>query len=90
MTRLSSDMLDELQPFLDRPGAAAAAKDAELRELWRTIGVAVVAIVLAVALFINIRVTIERYRFERQGQLLQIRRGVAAKERAGKPTGFQY
>jgi hypothetical protein len=57
LTRLSSDMLDELQPFLDRPGAATATKEAELRELWRTIGVAVVAVVLAVALFVNIRVT---------------------------------
>jgi hypothetical protein len=57
LTRLSSDMLDELQPFLDRPGTPT--RDAELRELWRTIGVAVVAVVLAVALFINIRVTMK-------------------------------
>jgi hypothetical protein len=57
LTRLSSDMLDELQPFLDRPGAGA--RDSEMRELWRTIGLAVVAVVLAVALFINIRVTIK-------------------------------
>jgi hypothetical protein len=57
LTRLSSDMLDELQPFLDRPGTPT--RDAELRELWRTIGVAVLAVVLAVALFINIRVTMK-------------------------------
>jgi hypothetical protein len=57
LTRLSSDMLDELQPFLDRPGAGT--KDADIRDLWRTIGLAVVAVVLAVALFINIRVTIK-------------------------------
>src|SRR6266446_742317 len=59
LTRLSHDMLDELQPFLDRPGTASATKEAELRELWRTIGVAVVAVVLAVALFLNIRVTMK-------------------------------
>ncbi|HZE63239.1 MAG TPA: hypothetical protein VE056_05135 [Pyrinomonadaceae bacterium] len=59
LTRLSSDMLDELQPFLDRPGTASPTKEAELRELWRTIGVAVVAVVLAVALFLNIRVTMK-------------------------------
>ena len=58
-TQLSSDMLDELQPFLDRPGTNTPAKEAELRQLWRTIGVAVVAVVLAVALFINIRVTMK-------------------------------
>ncbi len=57
LTQLSSDMLDELQPFLDRPGAATATKEVELRELWRTIGIAVVAVVLAVALFLNVRVT---------------------------------
>ncbi len=59
LTRLSNDMLDELQPFLDRPGTASATKAAELRELGRTIGVAVVAVVLAVALFLNIRVTMK-------------------------------
>ncbi|HEX9629983.1 MAG TPA: hypothetical protein VF961_08180 [Pyrinomonadaceae bacterium] len=59
LTRLSNDMLDELQPFLDRPGTASATKEAELRELGRTIGVAVVAVVLAVALFLNIRVTMK-------------------------------
>jgi hypothetical protein len=59
LTQLSSDMLDELQPFLDRPGAGAKARETELRELWRTIGVAVVAVVLAVALFINLRVTMK-------------------------------
>ncbi len=59
LTRLSSDMLDELQPFLDRTGAAAATKEVELRELLRTIGVSVVAVVLAVALFVNLRVTMK-------------------------------
>ncbi len=56
VTRLSNDMLAELQPFLDRPGNIGAT-DAERRELWRTIGVSVFAVVLAVALFLNVRVT---------------------------------
>jgi hypothetical protein len=59
LTQLSSDMLDELQPFLDRPGTRATNRETELRELWRTIGVAVVAVLLAVALFANIRVTMK-------------------------------
>ena len=57
VTRLSNDMLDELQPFLDRPGKPQST-DAELHELWRTIGVSVAALVLAVAMFLNLRVTI--------------------------------
>ncbi|MGI8838579.1 MAG: hypothetical protein ACR2H4_18330 [Pyrinomonadaceae bacterium] len=56
VTRLSNDMLAELQPFLDRPGTTGAT-DTERRELWRTIGVSVVALVLAIALFLNVRVT---------------------------------
>ena len=59
LTRLSSDMLDELQPFLDRPGAGSSKKDEELRELWRIIGASVAAVALAVALFLNVRVTIK-------------------------------
>ncbi len=56
VTRLSSDMLEELQPFLDRPGNTGST-DAELHELWRTIGVSIAAIVLAVAMLLNVRVT---------------------------------
>ena len=58
LTQLSSDMLDELQPFLDRPGNAQS-RDAEWRELWRTIGVSAIAVVRAVALFLSVRVTMK-------------------------------
>ena len=57
LTRLSTDMLDELQDFLDRPGASASESD--LKALWRTIALAVVAVFLGVVLFLNLRVTIK-------------------------------
>jgi len=58
LTRLSTDMLDELQPFLDRPQTATRESD-ELREIWRTIAIAVVAVCLSVVLFFNLRATIK-------------------------------
>lgn len=58
LTLLSSDILDELQPFLDRPSAAAPAHEsAELKALWQTMVVGLVAVGLALVLFINIRAT---------------------------------
>lgn len=57
LTRLSTDILDELQPFLDRPSATTPASEADLKALWRTIAVSVVAVCLAVVLFINLRAT---------------------------------
>jgi hypothetical protein len=57
-TQLPIDMLDELQPFLDRHEFAASAKEDERKELWRTIGAAVVAVLLSFVLFLNLRVTV--------------------------------
>lgn len=57
LTRLSTDMLDELQPFLDRHEPATPTKQDELRDLWITIGVALVSVLLAVVLFFNISAT---------------------------------
>jgi hypothetical protein len=54
LTRLSTDILDELQPFLDRPH-----RETDLHELWRTIALAVVAVSLGVVLFLNLRSTIK-------------------------------
>jgi hypothetical protein len=59
LTRLSTDMLDELQPFLDRPTATTRGDDAELKALWRTIALAVVVVSLGVVLFLNLRATIK-------------------------------
>jgi len=58
-TTLPSDMLDELQPFLDRHEPAAVAGLSQRRELWEWLGAAIVAIILAVALGANLRVTIK-------------------------------
>jgi hypothetical protein len=38
LTRLPSHVLEELEPFLDRKGAAPAGKENDIRELIRTIG----------------------------------------------------
>jgi hypothetical protein len=59
LTRLSSDVLDELQPFLDRQTANHGNEEYELRKLWRTIALTPVAITLAVVLFLNLRVTVK-------------------------------
>ena len=48
LTRLSPDMLSELQPFLDRTAPGATTKDTELKQLLRTIGVAFVAVLIAI------------------------------------------
>ena len=58
LTRLPTDILDELQPFLDRPQTATRETE-EFRELWRTIAISVVAICLGLALFLNLRATIK-------------------------------
>lgn len=59
LTRLSTDILDELQPFLDRSEAAAPTEETDLRTLWRTIGLAVVAVALGIVFFFNLRTTIK-------------------------------
>ncbi len=56
-TRLPTELLDELQPFLDRAEAAPTIKETELKELARTLVVAFVAIALGVVLFFNLRAT---------------------------------
>ncbi len=57
-TRLSTDILDELQPFLDRPQTASAG-ESDARALLRTIAVAFVAVLIGVALFFNLRATVK-------------------------------
>jgi hypothetical protein len=57
LSGLPTDMLDELQPFLDRPQAAAATKEDEMKALMRTIALAIVAVVLGAILFLNLRAT---------------------------------
>ena len=56
-TGLPKDILDELEPFLDRHEPAEAAGVEQRKELVRTLAAAVVAVALGIALFLNLRVT---------------------------------
>jgi len=55
LTRLSPDILSELQPFLDRPHTGVIPKDSDLKELLQTAGVAFVTVLITIILFFNIR-----------------------------------
>ena len=72
-TNLPHDMLDELQPFLDRDELAASSLEQENRALWRTVISGAVAIALAAAFVFNARATIldigtsERHEYYRAG-----------------------
>jgi hypothetical protein len=56
-TKLSSDILDELQPFLDRPASVSPTTADDWRVIWQAIAVAVVTVTLGVFLFLNLRAT---------------------------------
>jgi hypothetical protein len=56
-TILPSDVLDELQPFLDRDELAVKSQEDDRNALKRTIITAVIAVVLGVAFALNLRVT---------------------------------
>lgn len=56
---LPADVLDELQPYLDRHEPLDWIKETERKELWKTIGAAIVATLLGIALFFNLQVTIK-------------------------------
>jgi hypothetical protein len=57
LTRLSDDMLDELQPFLDRPSPQTPELDN--RVLWQIVAIGVVSIGLGTVFFLNLRQTIK-------------------------------
>jgi hypothetical protein len=58
-TTLPTDVMEELQPFLDREANVEAPTPAEeARNLVRTIGISFVAVVLSLALFANLHATI--------------------------------
>jgi len=59
LTRLSTDMLDELQPFLDRSQTTTSQAEEDMKALWRTVAVGAVAVLLGLALFFNLRATIK-------------------------------
>ena len=57
-SQLPSDVIDELQPFLDRDDIPEVAKEVSARELSYTIAAAGVAVMLGIVLFFNLRVTV--------------------------------
>jgi hypothetical protein len=54
LTRLSDDMLDELQPFLDRHEPAVPLPETRQQDFLRSAVAATVAVVLAIVFFLNI------------------------------------
>ena len=61
-TRLPTDVMEELEPFLDRFTVSENAEDDNLREWIKNIGVAFVALLLCVALFFNLWATRDEIR----------------------------
>src|SRR6266550_2510283 len=53
-THLPDDVMEDLQPFLDRQETAATAKEIKTDETWKIIKLGFVALVLGAALFANI------------------------------------
>jgi hypothetical protein len=53
-THLPEDVMEDLQPFLDRHETAATAKETRNEETWKTIKLGFVAAALGVALFANV------------------------------------
>jgi len=53
-THLPDDVMEDLQPFLDRQETAATAKENRNEETWRIIKIAFVAVALGIALFANV------------------------------------
>ena len=57
LTRLPPDVLEELKPFLDREGVPAPETENGWRDVLKTIAVAMVALVLSIFLYFNLRST---------------------------------
>jgi hypothetical protein len=53
-SHLPDDVMEDLQPFLDRQQPAASAKETESEETWKWIKAAFVAVALGAALFANV------------------------------------
>lgn len=56
-TNLPTDVMDELQPFLDRDELAVSSQEDERKALWRIFVVALTAVVLTAAVVLNVRAT---------------------------------
>src|SRR5712664_1018348 len=53
-THLPDDVMEDLQPFLDRQETAATAKETKNEETWKIIKLGFVAVALGIALFANV------------------------------------
>lgn len=58
-THLPADVLDELKPFLDRHEAPEVRQANQTKEILQMLGAALVAVLLGVALFVSLQVTIK-------------------------------
>src|SRR5262249_54078802 len=56
-TRLPDDVLQDLQPFLDRQEPTLSAKETKNAETWRTVKIAIAAAGLAIMFLINVHQT---------------------------------
>ena len=57
--RLPKDIMDELEPFLDRDSIVSSASYSSFKETLKIIAVSVIALVLGVALFFNLRAAVK-------------------------------
>ena len=57
LPRLPSDIMAELEPFFDRGPVAVNGDDSSIREWLKNIAIAIVALLLSLALLLNLRVT---------------------------------
>ena len=71
-------------------GGARHSEGHRSQELWRTIGVAVVAVVLGVVLFFNLRATIKDIALQRAARLLPSGRRMDASNVPAGRNDFQY
>ena len=53
-THLPQDVLADLQPFLDRQESGAASKESRNQESWKMVKLGFVAVILGLALFLNV------------------------------------
>ena len=62
LSRLPTDIMEELEPFLDRDNIVAESEQSTFKETFEIIAVAVVALLLGIALFFNLRATVKEIR----------------------------
>ena len=59
LPKLPSDIMEELKPFFDRDDVPQTKEDMSIREILKTAAAAFIALLLSVALFLNLRATVK-------------------------------